>query len=820
MKVKPTPPRPWPYLLPLILFLSGCGSSTSDLTFDLSDWSLSVDTQGKLTALINKEDGKNHLLNTRESWLLSVKVDSTVYAPQSVVAGDADTYTLHFPDSLSVQIRIEKKADYLSLEVIDATPADQIDAVIWGPYFTTLEGSIGETVGIVQDSVFTLGLQGLNVKTLGGYPWRENDHMPQLDIFSQSDYENMQREEGNGYVLYSVEAARPVDGGSALQAFTRNRSTDRVIDNWGHPHFVAPAYEDGGVVGSKIALFGVETAATLDMIGRIELAEGLPHPEINGTWIKKSPVINSSYLIMDFTEATIDECLDYTEKVGFGYLYHGHPFQTWGHFPLIEAQFPNGYNGMKQCVEKAEARGIGLGTHTLTNFITTDDPYVTPVPDERLAKVGSSRLSQAITKDQSEITIEDPVFFNQMENNTLKSVLIGQEIIRYGSVTEAAPWKLLDCQRGAFGTTPSAHQAGTEISKLMDHPYKVFLGNAELNQEIAENIADFMNETGVRMLDFDGLEGGHSTGMGNYAKSLFVKQWYDRLDNNLKGHFLAGASRPTHYFWHIYARMNWGEPWYAGFRESQTEYRLRNQKYYRRNLMPGMLGWFLMTPTTTVEDVQWLMARSAGFDAGFSFVASPETFRQNGKSDEILRIIKVWERARLAGLFKPQEKEQMQDLSTEFELTPQAQNKYALTPVQSFKFNYKKKVRQPGEPLYSVYEFDNNGAEQPLTMMLTAVNCNVTEITVELDNYKKAVLPITLQKGQTIEVKEGQIQLYDKEWKVLKTLSNELSEWTIAPGAHKLNVECQFLEAGEDSALKMEVRMKGEVLREVEVGFD
>ena len=107
--------------------------------------------------------------------------------------------------------------------------------------------------------------------------------------------------------------------------------------------------------------------------------------------------------------------------------------------------------------------------HTLSNFITTNDPYVTPVPDARLAKVGSAQLSQSINDTEKEIAISDPEFFNQFKNNTLKSAVIGNEIIRYGSVSASAPWKLIDCQRGSFGTKASSHNQGDSIGKLMDH---------------------------------------------------------------------------------------------------------------------------------------------------------------------------------------------------------------------------------------------------------------------------------------------------------------------------------------------------------------
>jgi RNA polymerase sigma factor (sigma-70 family) len=131
---------------------------------------------------------------------------------------------------------------------------------------------------------------------------------------------------------------------------------------------------------------------------------------------------------------------------------------------------------------------------------------------------------------------------------------------------------------------------------------------------VARRLADLFNQTGLMQISFDGLEGNWSTGMGQYGRTLFVTTWYDHLRDDLRGRVINDASNPGHYFWHIYTRMNWGEPWYAGFRESQTEYRLKNQEYFRRNLMPCMLGWFNITAQTSLEDIEWLLARAAGFD--------------------------------------------------------------------------------------------------------------------------------------------------------------------------------------------------------------
>jgi len=683
--------------------------------------------------------------------------------------------------------------------------------VTWGPYLTTIGEIIGETVGVVRDDDFALGIQALNLKTLGGYPYYENDCMPEFDIFSQDDKTNMDQE-GKPQVLYRIEAAKPTKLGSSLQTYCRNRDKDRIIENLGHDKFVATAYNDGGVIGSKIAIFGCPAKKALETIGKIEVAEALPHPTIDGKWMKTVPQAAAPYIIMDFNEETIDYAIEVTKKAGLKHLYHyGKSFESWGHFQLYKKAFPHGYEGMKACVEKAEKEGINIGLHTLSNFITTDDPYVTPVPDKRLAEVGRSEIVNNIDDKQTEIEIVSPDYFNQFKNNNLRTVRIGNELIRYGSVTEEKPWKLLDCQRGAFYTEPGAYKSGTPIAKLIDHGYKVFLSNADLTQELAKNIAHLYNKTGMKQISFDGLEGNKSTGLGNYGEALMPYTWYNNLDENLKNGLIIDASRTTHFFWHIYSRMNWGEPWYAGFRESQTAYRMKNQAYFRRNFMPGMLGWFSMTPEISLEDMEWMLARSAAFDAGYAFVTSKETLKTHGQSNQILELIKQWEHARLLGIFPSTLKKAMENLDNEYHLESVSEHSWKLFPIGIMIFNHTKKLRQPGEPLYSKFNFENKFNKQPLIFTIKLDEETICRnIEIELDNYKKVTFPITLSKGQMLRYEgSNQATLYDKNWNVIKTINLDIKSVEIEKGNHSLTVDGDYL-SKEKSEIKIEIKTIGE----------
>ncbi len=794
------------YLFLFLLYPLGYVEAQS---YRFPGWSLDLDKQANISSLTDNRTGINYKVPGQPAPLVTIKTKDSLLTPLTCrYNASAQRLTLDYTGGISITIRLTQRKNHLTLEVTEVKNEDHIDALVWGPYPNSIGQSVGETIGIAQNDTFTLGLQALNLKTLGGYPWNDNDHLPQLDALSQPGFENFKKPEK--FVLYSVEAARPTWYGSSLQAYTRNRNKDRVIANWGYDAYMSPAYKDGGIKGSKIALFGCATANTLNIIEEIERSEGLPHPEINGEWVKRSPVINSSYLIMDFTEANMDSCIDVVKKSGLHYLYHGHPFTDWGHFNLIPEQFPNGWAGMKKCVQQAEKAGIYTGTHVLSNFITTNDAYVTPVPDKRLAKAGSTSIIRAISSADTSIEIADPLFFNQHKNDNLHSVVIGNEIIRYSTVTDKAPWKLKDCVRGAFGTTAASHPKNETIAKLADHGYKVFLGNAALNQEIARKIASFMNYTGVRMLDFDGLEGNHSSGYGNYGEAQFAQAWLDSLQPGIQNHFLLGASRSGHYFWHIYSRMNWGEPWYAGFRESQTEYRLFNQKYYKRNLMPGMLGWFKMTATTTVEDIEWLMARSASYNAGFAFVSDLHTVKQNGASDQIFSILNTWENARLEGKFSMAQMERMKPLENEYKLRKTGTGDLFLTPVYSYKFSHTKKILQPGQPAFSTFTIDNKGSEQPLHFILTAMDETVSNIRIELNNTKTLELPVSIDKGQILKFTEGtEAVLYDKNWQVLRRIPLNTDLLHCKTGQQQVQVDGRFEGTGETAQFKLEFLFYG-----------
>src|SRR5208282_1600962 len=267
--------------------------------------------------LSRNKDGRSYLAADQPAPLLSLRIEGKFIAPETT-AWDAETkrLTLQYGSAgAKAVVHIEAKPTHVVFEVLEAQPKERIELVLWGPYPTTIGDIIGETVGVVRDKEFAVGIQALNTKTLGGYPTRENDIQNEFGADDTGDYPNLPPElrKDSGF---RGDTAKGTQFGSVLQAYCRNRDHDRVIPNWGQEKYVAPAFQDGGVVGSRIALFGCPAAKALETIGAIESAEGLPHPMLDGVWAKTDPKATCSYLIVDFGEETIGRAIEMTQRAG------------------------------------------------------------------------------------------------------------------------------------------------------------------------------------------------------------------------------------------------------------------------------------------------------------------------------------------------------------------------------------------------------------------------------------------------------------------------------------------------------------------------
>ena len=759
----------------LILIIQNLTGFAQLISLKTDNLNLTIAENGQFLSVINPTTGKNYLAAGEKAPLLKIRIDNTWEEPAKAVFNPRSkaislTYSL---SGIIAEVKVTSSKTHLSFRLTKLSNTDKVNAVYWGPYPILISQTIGEVIGVVRDGQYAIGLQALNPKTLGG-------------VLKQEGGADGSR--GDAAIAQAY--------GSSIQAYSLDRSKSRHLSVWNdqYPDMPVAAIPGENTIGSAIALFGCPENQVLDNIGAIELAEGLPHPMINGVWHKQSSETGRAYLISDFDESNIDQMLDYTQQAGLMSLYHEGPFQSWGHFILDPKSFPNGIAGMKICVEKAAKKGLRIGVHTLSTFINTNDQYVSPVPDKRLSETGASVITENITASATEIPVESNKYFNNIKPSTLHAIRIGDEIIRFREVTAEPPYKLLDCQRGAFETKTLTHSKGEHVGMLLDYPYNTLFPNFELQQEIAGNLAHFFNETGVSQMDFDGHEGCMSSGEGDYAVQAFADKVFHETNHTL----VNGTSRSSHYYWHICHYWNWGEPWYGGFRESQGDYRLENQPLLERNYMPNMLGWFLLSATTGVEDIEWMMARAAGYHAGFALVGRYSSLQTNPNTVQLLALIKLWKEASRQKIFSADQLARLKDPGNDFHLEKNGQN-WELYPFKKYRFQHTKQLLQPGQPTYSEWDFENKDAGQPLCFTLTVMGTEgtVSNPWIDLDGYFKLELPGDYEAGNSIVCDGKTIKLYNNKGSFKKDIPLDKAIPQLKTGKHILKFDCEFPKENE-----------------------
>lgn len=641
-----------------------------------------------------RADEKEVLLKGERSALVSLLSDGKIYAPQKAGVKD-DTIIFVFEGGSKVCLKFVETDVCVSFEAVEV-PADA-DALMFGPVFVTLDEVVGDIIGVCQGNNVAFGMQALNIKTVQGVPQEYAGK-----IKEKVKYKQESTEISVGGFAETARAAARVEGGAVLQFSCRRRDRTEYREvNGVKDCLVLPVKgEDAHIKGAKIAFFACKQCDALERIGEIEVEQGLPHPIIEGKWGKVSRGAMRSYLISNFYQDDMDFVIEKAKIAGFKYIYHDGPFQSWGHFTFNEDGFPGGDEQIKEIVEKCKNNGILVGVHTLTNFLNTNDAYVTPVPSEHLLKQGQLYFIEDIDESQTDILIKKSHYFDTPM--TLNALQCENELISFGSFEEKDSCYLLkNCRRGEFDTNASAHKKEAPLYKLWDYPYNTLFPDLELQDAFSDRIVEIFNKTGLSQISFDGLEGCDYTGHDEYAHTRFSVRCFNGWDHTV----INDASGLHHFTWHMNTRMNWGEPWGEAMRTGQVEYRIKNQHFFRRNLFPRMLGWFLIRladkkfECSTLEDLEWALSESAGFDAGYGMTISVQTLHLHGQINKLLSAIKYWDTLRLADAFTEEQKEKLKDPATEWHLEKEDENSYLLYPMEILKpYVCNLAEMQPGQP--------------------------------------------------------------------------------------------------------------------------
>jgi hypothetical protein len=248
-------------------------------------------------------------------------------------------------------------------------------------------------------------------------------------------------------------------------------------------------------------------------------------------------------------------------------------------------------------------------------------------------------------------------------------------------------------------------------------------------------------------------------------------------------------------------------------RDSQVNYRLENQRYYKRNFLPGGLGWFSFKPQFRLEDIEWLQARSAGFDAGYLLGLNKKAVESCGFMENHFEAIREWQKARKAKAFSEDQISRLQNPKNEFHLEKVSDSEWKLYQLK-LKSGYSHTFRhvQDGEPVISKWKYNNPYDNQNLQFYMfvnagsDGANGSVSNIKIEINNYTELLIEETLKPKDRLYCDGKKVYLCDGGWKVKKELAvKKLPK--LKKGDNNLVVMCDF--KGNKPVIKMDIKTFG-----------
>jgi hypothetical protein len=625
-----------------------------------------LDDKAKITAIMDEKNNTNYISYETDTYLLQVKRFSKkkILTPRKAdIISDSNkktTVALTFDNEIALHLVIENKKGYSRFEITGGTGINDIETVTWGPYNTSIIGSVGEFFGILKAEKFSIGIMSLNIKTDG-------------------------TKKHNGYRANCAAWLPYPQKGSYIFLKTLGYTKERTFKKFRK----TPAVPDLSVVGAAVALYGAPAGKELNQIEIIVKNENLPYPKYQGTWVKKSKKILSPGVWGHFDARSINTYIDLCKKIKAGVLCgFGHMFGNWGHFDPDPKLYPKGIEFLQKTSKRLKQVGINFTMYTLTNFIkpktNIPEPFITPEVDPDFEKYDvSSNLTKRVSKteDQIEIKHNDDVYkvIKQRESRYKEKVIqIDNELISFTGYKKLKSTIILTgIQRGYLLSSLQTHRKNAKVQFLYYAGYKnIFPGTLSMNKKVAENIGNKAREGSFNKVTFDGHESSAQTGYEFYAINQTMKTAYDI---NKDREMLYTSSNITNYCWHMLSYISWGEfDKEKGFKGTMLDYRIRRQLQLSRSLMPKKLGQHYPS-SATEEDINWLFGQAVGWDSGVELCFNTHEFNKNPEKVKIITAIRKWEKARLSNKITAKQKQLLRQVDRVYKLKEKEDGSYTLS---------------------------------------------------------------------------------------------------------------------------------------------
>ena len=615
---------PWLTLLVAFAYSAFPSTGTSQVVLETRALRVEIGEDGAVRSLKAKSSGTEYALASGPVPIALVYRGGKAYpASQATLSGD-QLIARFETAGVAATYRVTRNDDYLAFELseLQGQPIDRIDLIRLNLKRLPY---LGNWINVVYDDQFGVCLCAGNIKTDAGMTTR-GDHVVM-------------------------------------------RTT---------------AEKDIALEGTTAVLFACRNPKSrfLDVMEIVERDFHMP----SGAAHRKSPIQQYSYLWASPTPDDVDEYVKWARRGGFRMILFSYTSfsRSAGHFTW-NSRYPNGMADLKKVTDTIRAAGLKLGLHVHYNKAHKHDPYVTPVPDDRLHKVRTFTLAAAVGNGTETIPVnENPTGSTLDEKRRILKA--GEELIAYEAFTTEPPYKFTGCQRGALGTAPGAHASGDRASLLDVDTWPIFIRfdqNSDIQDESAARIAEIFRETGpYDMVYFDGAEDVHAPFWHHCANAQ--QRVFGRFQPQPP---VCEAAASSHFSWHMISRSNA----YDSVAPDQMKEFCRKAPcrgaasraldFSRVNF--GWLHGFGRSKQSYIapDVLEYVLSRGAAWDCPFSMTVNPQQLATNPRTEDCFDVIKLWEDARIEGKLSDDQRESLKNLDQEHHLLVDEQGRHELAPV-------------------------------------------------------------------------------------------------------------------------------------------
>ena len=490
-------------------------------------------------------------------------------------------------------------------------------------------------------------------------------------------------------------------------------------------------YPRFGQVGAKVAVIGCPQDQLRQVLQEVVTeADELPQSAIGGPFALGQTINQGSYVFNfgDLSEDKVDEWIALCRTLGMNQIdFHGGRSFRFGDCLPNPQTYPEGLASLKAVIDKLHAADIAAGLHTYAFFIDKKCPWVTPIPDPRLAKDATFTLAEALAAEGDTLRVTEATeamstitgFF--VRNSV--TLQIDDELIIYTGIDKQAPYGFTGCQRGAYGTQAAAHLAGAKVHHLKEC-FGLFVPDPEttLLEEVAARTAEAFNTCGFDMIYLDALDGEDILGgseNGWHYGSKFVYEIFKRLDRPA----LMEMSTFHHHLWVVRSRLGaWDHP--TRSHKKFIDVHCQANEAAHRSFLPGQLGWWAFKTwtgpqgePTFPDDIEYLLSKCLGTDTGFSLMGiDPANIDSVAALPRLAGIIRRYEDLRYSGEVPDSIKQKLRVVGDEFRLVGSLEEGWHFEPVRYSRYKVSGTDRSD-----SAWNVTNDFAAQPVKLRIEAL---------------------------------------------------------------------------------------------------